>query len=136
MEVICDTASETVLAVLERGVDPKITPETDDNPTTYGGCAKEMYITHAVSACGRRKCTRRLQLVNTLISNSKMFTDGTNHAREEYKQLYLDEFVYRFNRRRSRSALVDGLLNACAQTEPHPLISAGGVKLGPACESL
>ncbi|MHB8191254.1 MAG: IS1595-like element ISAxf1 family transposase, partial [Ferrimicrobium sp.] len=51
------------------------------------------------------------------------------------KQLYLEEFMYRFNRRRNRSSLVDRLLNTCALTKEHTFISTRSTKLGMACES-
>jgi hypothetical protein len=74
--------------------------------------------------------------INTLVGNTKKFTDGTYHGREEHKQLYMEEFVYRFNRRRIRSSLVNRLLNTCVQSTPHPFISTRGVQQGVACESL
>ena len=135
MEVIDETTTETVLDVLERRVKPEITLETDGNPT-YRACAREMGVTHAVTLSSDESAHEVFEWVNTLISNTKKFIDGTYHEREEYKQLYLEEFMYRFNRRRSRSSLVDRLLNTCAQTKPHPFISTRGGKLALACESL
>lgn len=49
-----------------------------------------------------------------LTSNLKKFIDGTYHGREQYRQSYLDEFTYRFNRRRGGDKLVERLLNTCA----------------------
>ena len=66
--------------------------------------------------------------VDTLISNCKKFIDGTYHGRQEHKQLYLEEFVYRFNRRDMGSSLVDRLLNTCAFTKEHPRISVPRAK--------
>ena len=135
MEVIDDTTTETMLDVLERRVSPQITLETDGNPT-YGACAREMGITHAVTLSSDESAHEVFKWINTLVGNTKKFIDGTYHGREEYKQLYLEEFMYRFNRRRSRSSLVDRLLNSCALTKEHPFISTRGTKLNPACESL
>ena len=135
MDVVDDTTTETVLDVLERRVSPKITLETDGNPT-YSACAREMDITHTVTLSSDESAHEVFKWVNTLVGNTKKFIDGTYHGREEYKQLYLEEFMYRFNRRRSRSSLVDRLLNTCALTKEHPFISTRGTKLNPACESL
>ena len=91
---------------------------------------------HVVTLSSAESAHEIFKWINTLIGNTKKFIDSTYHKREEYKQLYLEEFMYRFNRRRSRSSLVDRLLNTYALTKEHPFISTRSVKLGMACESL
>ena len=59
--------------------------------------------------------------VNTVISLVKTFVDGTYHGRgRARRQLYLEEFMYRFNRRFFGTRIADRLLAACIATVPHP----------------
>jgi len=52
--------------------------------------------------------------VHTFISNAKAFIAGTFHRLDKkHLQAYLDEFCYRFNRRKWRSQLFNRLLQAC-----------------------
>ncbi|KJF18883.1 ISXO2-like transposase domain protein [Acidithrix ferrooxidans] len=105
-------------------------------PPTYRACAREMGINHTVTLSSHESAHEVFKWIYTLIGNTKKFIDGTYHGREVYKQLYLEDFIYRFNRRDSRSSLVDRLLNTCALTEEYPFISTRGAKLATACESL
>ena len=55
----------------------------------------------------------------------KRWNAGTHHYRvePEHLQYYLDEFTFRFNRRRSktRGLLFYRLLQQSVNTDPHPL---------------
>ena len=56
-----------------------------------------------------------LKWVHVLASNSKAFLLGTFHGiGKKHLQRYLDEFCYRFNRRRREGELFDRLVTACA----------------------
>lgn len=60
-----------------------------------------------------------LKWLHILISNAKAFIDGTYHGlHSKYLQTYLDEFCYRFNRRRFPNELFGRLLNACVSATP------------------
>ncbi len=69
-------------------------------------------------------------MVNTVISLAKTFIDGTYHGRgrplevpdggRARRQLYLEEFMYRFNRRHMETGVADRLLIACVTSHPHP----------------
>ena len=58
-------------------------------------------------------------------SHLKRWNAGTHHYRveREHLQYYLDEFTFRFNRRRSaaRGMLFYRLLQQSVNTDPHPL---------------
>jgi transposase-like protein len=70
----------------------------------------------------RRKAHVVLPHVHTYISNLKAFIQGTHHGLDEtHLQQYLDEFCYRFNRRRHRHEMFDRLLLACLEKEETPL---------------
>jgi hypothetical protein len=59
-----------------------------------------------------------LKWVHILASNSKAFLLGTFHGvGGKHLQSYLDEFCYRFNRRRWEDELFDRLVTACANSK-------------------
>lgn len=117
MEVVGDMAKRTVLDVFSRRMTSGVTLETDGNPT-YAACAEEMEISHLVTLSSDESAHEVFKWVDTLISNLKAFVDGTYHGREAYKQMYLEEFVYRFNRRTVGHRLVERLLNTCVLASP------------------
>lgn len=117
MELVGDTSKQTVLDVFSRRLKPDIVLETDGNPT-YAACAKEMNVSHLVTLSSDENAHEVFKWVNTLTSNLKKFIDGTYHGREQHKQSYLEEFVYRFNRRSMGDRLVERLLNTCALAKP------------------
>lgn len=123
MEVVSDMTAKTIEDVVERRVSPDITLETDGDPA-YAACAKGTGIGHSVTLSSDETAHEVFKWVNTLIGNCKKFIDGTYHGREEHKQLYLEEFVYRFNRRRMGSSLVDRLLITCAEHSTIPVPTA------------
>ncbi len=58
-----------------------------------------------------------LSWIHILASNSKAFLLGTFHGvGRKHLQSYLDEFCYRFNRRRWEGELFDRLITACANS--------------------
>lgn len=60
-----------------------------------------------------------LKWLHILIGNAKTFILGTYHGLDnQYLQLYLDEFCYRFNRRFRPKQLFGRLLNACVLGTP------------------
>jgi hypothetical protein len=62
-----------------------------------------------------------LPWTHRLISNLKRWGLGVYHGlRRTNLQHYLDEFVFRFNRRRTRHAAFDTLLGIGAHTAPTP----------------
>ena len=95
-----------------------------------------MGVTNSVTLSSDETAHEVLEWIDTLISNCKKFIDGTYHGRQEHKQLYLEEFVYWFNRRGSGSSLVDRLLNTCAFTKEHPRIPVPRAKTHLAYASL
>ena len=63
-----------------------------------------MGTAHSVTLSSGESAHGSFKLINTLAGNMKKFIDGTYHGREEHKQLYVEEFVYRFDGNRTRSA--------------------------------
>lgn len=68
------------------------------------------------------KAHEHLKWVNTLTSNLKRFLLSTYHGiHPQYRQAYLAEFAYRFNRRYWPEEAFDRLLFACLNTQPTTL---------------
>lgn len=117
MELVSNMSKSMVLGVLSKRLAPNVVLETDGHHT-YAVCAKEMDVSHVVTKSSDEEAHEVFRWVNTLISNLKKFIDGTYHGRVEHKQAYLEEFVYRFNRRLAGAGLVERLLNTCALAKP------------------
>jgi transposase-like protein len=70
-----------------------------------------------------------LPWVHRVFANAKRWALGVYHGlREEHLQAYLDEFVFRFNRRRTPQAAFARLLGLAVTTGPHPydaLVASG-----------
>jgi hypothetical protein len=62
-----------------------------------------------------------LPWVHRIFSNLKVWALGAYHGlRRKHLQSYLDEFVFRFNRRRTRHAAFRSLLGIAADHQPTP----------------
>ena len=83
---------------------------SSDNAKSYKKGLAEKYFHHfkTFDPAGSELVT-----LHTFISNFKAFIIGTYHGAERvHLQLYLDEFCFRFNRRRYRESMFERLLNA------------------------
>ena len=86
----------------------------------YLALEKHGYV-HEPQPLKKRKAHLVLPHVHTYISNLRSFVMGTFHGLEErLLQQYLDEFCYRFNRRKREYELFDRLLLACLEMEEIP----------------
>ena len=62
-----------------------------------------------------------LPWVHRVFANAKRWALGVYHGlREEHLQAYLDEFVFRFNRRRTPQAAFDRLLGLAVALQSAP----------------
>lgn len=94
-----------------------------DGYSTYFTLPKSGFR-HESIVVGTRKAHTILPHVHRYISNLKAFVQGTYHGLDElHLQQYLDEYCYRFNRRRRRQELFDRLLLACLEMEEMPFFS-------------
>lgn len=65
-----------------------------------------------------KRMPEHLKWIHTIISNLKSFVSGTFHGLDaRHLQRYLDEFCYRFNRRKYTGELFNRLLQACLSTK-------------------
>lgn len=82
-----------------------------DGYSSYRVLAKE--YTHVGKMVNPKDAHVLLPWVHTLIGNAKAFLRGTYHGvSHKHLQRYLDEFCYRFNRRFTRSDILDRILTA------------------------
>jgi hypothetical protein len=100
---------------------------TDGDPA-YIKIAKDLKLTHTaynLSAPGAQAAHTSLPAVHMVTSLVKRWLAGTMHYGQTPTHLgyYLDEYVFRFNRRssKSRGLLWYRLLQQAVATEPHPL---------------
>jgi hypothetical protein len=78
-------------------------------------------VRHNAITLGPMAAHIALPWIHRLFSNLKRWGLGVYHGlRKTNLQHYLDEFVFRFNRRRTRHAAFDTLLGIGARTAPAP----------------
>lgn len=119
MDLVPDVSKRSVLDVLSRRIETDVILETDGLPT-YASCAEELKVqSHLVTTSKDGNKYETFQWLDKAISNLKKFIDGTYHGRQEDDQLYMEEYVYRYNRRGFGHRLVERLLDACTATNLH-----------------
>lgn len=103
-----NTALEFAAQVISKGC-----TITTDGYTVYPQLKSQGY-THERILSSEPEAEEKFRWVHTLISNAKSFIAGTFHGLDKkHLQAYLDEFCYRFNRRKWHSQLFNRLLHAC-----------------------
>ena len=71
--------------------------------------------------------SEKLAWLHTIISNAKALINGTFHGLDrKYFQRYLNEFIYRFNRRFQQTSLFDQLLISVVSSTPLGLVALKG----------
>lgn len=82
-------------------------------------CLAQLNFSHEGTVLAGKVSEKLLHWTHIVISNAKTFVAGTFHGLDgKHLQQYLDEFCYRFNRRRREAELFDRLLLACATAPP------------------
>ena len=120
LEAVESVKKETVLEVLDRRVD-HYGVWLSDGADVYAAGANAHEANHRVTLSSDPEAPEVFHWVNTVISLAKTFIDGTYHGRgRARRQLYLEEFTYRFNRRHMGTRIADRLLVACLSSQPHP----------------
>ncbi len=116
MRVIDHVDGKTVGKVIKSDVAPGQRIITD-GWASYNE-ARKLGHDHSPEVSGSDKAGEALKWVHILASNSKAFLLGTFHGiGRKHLQSYLDEFCYRFNRRRWEDELFDRLATACANSK-------------------
>jgi hypothetical protein len=115
--VIEGFGKDQIHAFVLTAVAPQTRLVTDDWPSYQGIVA----IKHKAITIGPMAAHVVLPWTHRLFSNLKRWGLGVYHGlRRKNLQHYLDEFVFRFNRRRTRHAAFATLLGIGARTAPAP----------------
>jgi predicted RNA-binding Zn-ribbon protein involved in translation (DUF1610 family) len=117
LKVIESFGKDEIHGFVLGAVAPQTRLVTDDWPS-YQGIAG---VKHKAITVGPMAAHVVLPWAHRLFSNLKRWGLGVYHGlRRKYLQRYLDEFVFRFNRRRTRHAAFATLLGIGARTGPAP----------------
>ena len=85
----------------------------------WSGYARLKDVKHDPKVIGDTPAPLVLPWIHRVFANAKRWALGVYHGlREEHLQAYLDEFVFRFNRRRTPAAAFDRLLGLSLTLEP------------------
>lgn len=115
MKVVNDLKSSTLIEFADRNIVSGTVLSTDLY-RSYIKLGKEGYL-HQPKEFNYKDDPDHLKWLHTIISNVKAFIAGTYHGLgSKHLQSYLDEYSYRFNRRKFKGQLFNRLLNACVLT--------------------
>jgi hypothetical protein len=115
LKEIPDYSAASLYAFLGADLSPGATAKTDGLPS-YAGAPSVHHDPHVV---GKMAAHIVLPWVHRVFSNLKVWALGVYHGlRRQHLQSYLDEFVFRFNRRRTRHAAFRALLGIGAAHPP------------------
>ena len=101
---IVDVSADTLRSFLQENVEPGARVITD-GLNSYPVATAGLYMHERLVGSGRAETNKLLPGVHTVVSLAKRWLLGTHQGRVDAAHLpgYLNEFVFRFNRRRSRS---------------------------------
>lgn len=104
MVPIPDASAETLRSFLLENVEPGARVITD-GWRSYPGATKDLYVHEPLKGASDQDASKLLPGVHKVSSLAKRWLLGTHQGSvdEEHLAAYLNEFVFRFNRRRSRS---------------------------------
>ncbi|MGB0091429.1 MAG: IS1595 family transposase, partial [Solirubrobacteraceae bacterium] len=104
MAPIPDASAETLRSFLQDNVEPGATVITDSWPS-YPPATSDLYVHQPLKGASGRNASQLLPGVHKVSSLAKRWLLGTHQGSIDEAHLadYVDEFVFRFNRRRSRS---------------------------------
>lgn len=116
MEVVPDIKGETLIDFAEKSIVPGTTISSDAY-RSYRALDNAGYK-HEYQVYNAKETPDHLHWLHTVISNAKAFVGGTFHGLDsKHLQTYLDEFCYRFNRRKFKGEWFSRLISLCATTK-------------------
>jgi transposase-like protein len=126
LTLIPDATEESLGAFLTQHVKTKSRIRTD-GWKGYSDAALEDYIHHVRIVGSPQRAHKRLPHIHKVFGNLKTWLNGTHHGVEpKYLPSYLDEFVFRFNRRQSPMAAFQTRLGISLQKKPLTLENLRG----------
>ena len=112
---VADASADSLHGFIATSIAPASTAKTD----AWQGYAGIPNLKHQPVVIGTDKAHEILPWIHRVFSNLKTWALGVYHGlREKHLQAYLDEFVFRFNRRRSRPAAFRTLLAFATRQKP------------------
>src|SRR5881227_4025422 len=125
LTVIADYSAATLKAFVAGNVAAGSTVVSDG----WSGYARLTDVKHEPKVIGDAPAHLVLPWIHRVFANAKRWALGVYHGlRRQHLQAYLDEFVFRFNRRRTPQAAFSRLLGLAVTIGPHPydaLIASG-----------
>jgi hypothetical protein len=113
--VIADYCANSLHAFMKASIASGATAKTDGF-ASYAGVS---HVSHEPHVIGPMAAHIVLPGIHRVFSNLKTWGLGVYHGlRRKHLQAYLDEFTFRFNRRKSRHAAFDALLGIAVRHEP------------------
>lgn len=115
MEVTPDIKGQTLVDFADKRIVPGATISSDAY-RSYRALAGAGFK-HEYQVYDAKKTPDHLHWLHTVLSNAKAFVGGTFHGLDsKHLQAYLDEFCYRFNRRKFEGEWFSRLIKLCAST--------------------
>jgi transposase-like protein len=116
MEVLNDVTGLSIRGFIERHIEVGTLVKSDYYRSYVKALDGQEYV-HEPKRFDVRENPEHLKWPHRIIGNLKAFILGTYHGLgKKHLQAYLDEFCFRFNRRRFSGQLFNRLLNACMTT--------------------
>ena len=113
---VTDASAASLQGFITAALAPHSTAVTDG---WQGYASLPNIIAHQPQVVGTRKAHEVLPWIHRVFSNFKTWALGVYHGlRDKHLQAYLDEFVFRFNRRRARPAAFRSLLLFATRQQP------------------
>jgi transposase-like protein len=117
LKTLDDYTAESLHGFIGGALAPGAVAKTD-GLSSYLGLSTVSHDRHVVGAMAAHVV---LRWIHTAFSNLKTWAKGVYHGlRKPHLQTYLDEFVFRFNRRRSRMAGFAAILKIACAINPAP----------------
>lgn len=125
LALIPDASEDSLGPFLTRNVEPGSRIRTD-GWKGYSETALSEFIHHVRIVGSPHRAHKRFPHVHKVFGNLKTWLNGTHHGvLPKYLPSYLDEFVFRFNRRNTPMAAFQTLLGISLQKTPLPLADLG-----------
>lgn len=121
LAVLRDASEKSLGRFFARHIAPRSRIRTD-GWKGYSETALNDYVHHVRIVGSPERAHKRFPHVHRVFSNLQTWLNGTHHGVEpKYLPSYLDEFVFRFNRRQTPMAAFQTLLGISLQKSPLPL---------------
>lgn len=120
LQVVPDASSPSLTGFVKAHVEPGAIVLTDGWPA-YAPLAEMGYRHRARPQGNPKRAEKVLPRVHRVFGNLKTWLRGTHHGvGNQHLQVYLDEFTFRFNRRRTPMAAFQTLLGLATLHSPTP----------------